>query len=560
MEVYSIYIVDEIKKLFGKYSKLERGIIDCKRSFIPFFLVFFLVFVSFGCNNKSKNTRYKDDSLSAIYSKQAYSNLKLDSLQVYDFIKSFPLSDSIRNGFTQFYTYRNFEYAWITKDGLALAATNFYEQLHAESKDFADNSLLNKTLDSLFNEASNNEKKFLKQANRVKQLELLLTATFFKYAEKVYGGATRSTIDLGWFIPRKKKDYLSLLNSLVSNKTETQIQEPVNEYYIRLKEKLKLYRDIKQRGGFRQIIANDKFIKLGDSATYILPIKHHLTLTGDLITNDNTMIFTQNVKTALLNFQHRMGLPENGELDAKTLNELNQTVDFRIKQIMVNLERLRWVPIQMERDYLLVNIPEFRLHVFENNKQLWQTNVVVGKTARRTSIFRGNLSTIVLNPYWGVPYRIAQEEIIPKIRRNPNYLANNNMEFIDGNYRQKPGKNNALGKIKFLFPNNYSIYLHDTPAKSLFKENFRAFSHGCIRVENPIKLANHLLKDNAGWSESRVNQILATTTNTTIKISPTVPVYIAYFTAWVDNTGKLNFRNDIYNLDIKLSKEIFGEQ
>jgi len=165
---------------------------------------------------------------------------------------------------------------------------------------------------------------------------------------------------------------------------------------------------------------------------------------------------------------------------------------------------------------------------------------------------------IVLNPYWGIPTSIVKNEILPKIRRNPNYLARNNMEVVNGNYRQKPGKNNALGKMKFLFPNHYNIYLHDTPSKSLFGATSRAFSHGCIRVENPKKLVLYLLRKEAEWNEEKVNNILKTDNETIIKVKPTVPVYIAYFTAWVDSTGELNFRNDLYKLDEKLSKEIFG--
>ncbi len=598
MEVYSIFTVDanQIKSLYGKYSCLiYKGIKDCKRSFIPFLfsktfssweifrnillpkkhskrkgfrIIFFLqilfllsisFLISIGCNNSSKNSHRIDDHEATIYSNQNYSDLKLDSVNVVDFLNTYAMTDTIQKQLAQFYTYRNFEYAWLNKEGITQAAINFYDQLHADSQIFSDKSLINNKLDSLFIFANDNENKFLKQTKSVEQLELLLTATFFQYAEKVYGGATTSTKNLGWFIPRKKKSYQVLLDSLVANTNGSKIQEPVNEYYIRLKEKLKLYRDIQQKGGFTQIAIDKKVLKVGDSATYVLPIKQHLVFTGDLKTNDNSRIFTQELELALKNFQHRMGLVENGRVDTATLKELNETVDFRIKQIMVNLERLRWVPVKMEKDYLLVNIPEYRLHVFENQKQIWQTNVVVGKAARRTSIFRGNISTIVLNPYWGIPTRIVQEEILPKISRNPNYLAKNNMEVIDGNYRQKPGVNNALGKIKFLFPNNYSIYLHDTPSKSLFKENARAFSHGCIRVENPKKLAFHLLKNNIEWPESRVIDVLETNENTNIKVSPTLPVYIAYFTAWVDNTGQMNFRHDLYNRDNKLSKEVFGE-
>jgi L,D-transpeptidase YcbB len=183
-----------------------------------------------------------------------------------------------------------------------------------------------------------------------------------------------------------------------------------------------------------------------------------------------------------------------------------------------------------------------------------------------------------LNPYWGVPTSIVKKEILPKLKRNPNYLENNNMEAFSGknvidpnsinwnkyensvpfDFRQKPGKDNALGKMKFMFPNNYHIYLHDTPAKGLFGDNKRAFSHGCIRVENPKKLAIYLLKNQTVWNEQKIDEVLETDTQTGIKVNPFMPVYIAYFTAWVDANGQLNFRNDLYNLDSKLSKEVFG--
>jgi L,D-transpeptidase YcbB len=199
------------------------------------------------------------------------------------------------------------------------------------------------------------------------------------------------------------------------------------------------------------------------------------------------------------------------------------------------------------------------LHIFENGKPVWKTNVVVGKNLTQTVIFKGNISQIILNPYWNVPNSILQKEILPALRRNPGYLQRNNMEMVDGRVRQKPGINNALGKIKFLFPNSYSIYLHDTPAKSLFGETKRAFSHGCIRVDNPKKLALYILKNDSSWTLNKIDSIQATSNEFKIQVKPALPVYITYFTAWVNSNGELNFRNDLYNLDEKLSKEIFGE-
>jgi murein L,D-transpeptidase YcbB/YkuD len=270
----------------------------------------------------------------------------------------------------------------------------------------------------------------------------------------------------------------------------------------------------------------------------------------------------------------------NGKLNTKTIIELNKTVEYRIKQILVNLERLRWIPDTIENDYLLVNIPEYKLHIIKNGKLLWETNVIVGKEAKRTSVFRGNIARIILNPYWNIPNSIINEEVLPKLKRNSNYLSKNNMEVVSSSgkpidastinwnkytenipylIRQKPGNENSLGKMKFLFPNNFNIYLHDTPAKELFNQRHRDFSHGCIRVENPKKLALYLLQKNTNWNGEKIDKVLETITETGIAIKPKMPVYIVYFTAWVDDKNNLNFRNDIYNLDEQLAKNIFEE-
>ena len=223
------------------------------------------------------------------------------------------------------------------------------------------------------------------------------------------------------------------------------------------------------------------------------------------------------------------------------------------------MELLKLIPDSIEKDYILVNIPAFKLYIFENKKPIWHTNVIVGKTANQTQIFKGNISQILLNPYWNIPSSIVQKEIAPKMRRNRKYLVRNNMEIISKkplSIRQKPGKNNALGKIKFLFPNDYNIYLHDTPAKNLFEINNRAFSHGCIRVENPKKLAIYLLRKNTFWNIKKIDSTLLTNKETVIKLKPMIPVYIVYFTAWVDKSEQIYFRNDVYNLDDKIAKKI----
>jgi L,D-transpeptidase YcbB len=537
MEVYSTFIV------------------QAKNSIVVFVATFVIFLVS-NCTKKDTTEASFEESM---YSTQNFSDLVLDSTLIATFYKTNDASDSIKAQVNQFYKRRDFQFAWFNKDGRTDAMTAFYNKFQNYSNDFADSSLYDGCLDTLLANIETDEEVFLSDARRVQALELSLTTAFFRYSQKVYGGTTKNALELSWFIPRKKKNYQALLDTLVSLADLSKLQEPVNQYYISLKAKLRQYRAIQKKGGFGPEIEATKQLSVGNSDSTILAVKQHLVLTNDLKKNDNSIVFTDSLATAVTNFQRRMGLVENGKIDKQTIKELNQPVAYRIKQMMLNMERLRWVPVDVEKDYLLINIPEFKIHVFENSRPLWEANVVVGKTANRTSIFKGNISQVIFNPYWGIPTSIVKKEILPKIKNNPNFLANNNIEVINGNYRQLPGKNNALGRMKFMFPNNFHIYLHDTPSKGLFASSKRTFSHGCIRVENPKKLALFLLQKNTDWNSSKIDDVLTTTTETFVRINPTVPVYIAYFTAWVDYRGQLNFRNDVYGLDNKLSKEIFGE-
>ena len=504
-------------------------------------------------------------------------SLSLDELTINSFFKSNPENQNIVKEVNLFYKNRNLQYAWFTKKGMTQAVSNFQNQLQNYRNDFNDKTLNNTQLDLLIK--NNKDKEDIDENDR-KKLELMLTTTFFKYSEKAFSGINKNAHQLDWFIPRSKKNYQEMLASLILKDANDKINEPVNVYYSKLKEKLSLYREIQKKGGFPIIKTDIKTLSVTASDSCLLQVKQRLFLSGDLKINDKTIVFSSSLEAAISNFQQRLGLPENGKLDAKTLIELNKTVDFRIKQMLINLERLRWVPVEIENNYILVNIPEYKLHFFENNKLTWETNVVVGKEAKKTSIFKGNISRIIFNPYWNVPNSIINNEILPKLKNNPNYLSRNNMQVVSSTgkvidastinwnkysknvpfiIRQKPGNNNSLGAMKFLFPNSFSIYLHDTPSKELFNQNKRDFSHGCIRVENPKRLALYLLKNDKGWNQDKVDKILKTKKETGIAIKPNMPVYIAYFTAWVDSKGNLNFRDDIYDLDDELAKEIFVE-
>jgi murein L,D-transpeptidase YcbB/YkuD len=218
------------------------------------------------------------------------------------------------------------------------------------------------------------------------------------------------------------------------------------------------------------------------------------------------------------------------------------------------MERLRWMPVDTSSsgEFILVNIPEYKLHYFENRKDAWSCNVVVGRPATKTVIFSGKMQYVVFSPYWNVPPSIINKEIKPGMKRNPNYLAAHNMEWNGGRVRQKPGPSNSLGLVKFLFPNSNNIYLHDTPSKSLFERESRAFSHGCIRVSKPRDLAIRVLRRNPEWTPDKIDAAMHAGKEKYVTLTKTIPVYIGYFTAFLDADGQLSFRTDVYKRDDRM--------
>ena len=573
MEVYFTYILDRInKKHFLTKNKIFFRL-------FPFLVFTCLAFASslMSCAKEKNAKGILPDT--SIYSKINYSPMLLDSSILANFYTKNKIDDSLKIQIDEFYSRRNFQFAWFNQNGITSACHIYYNQLMSFSEDFQDKSLNSELVDSLINVAHIENKEYSLPIGEMRNIELLLTTSFFKYAQKAYGGIEKNLYDLEWFIPRKRKNFQVLLDSLVSSNSNFKAQEPVNHFYIKLKEKLKTYKKIEKTGGLPLITTLKKQVVLGEKDTCLVSLKKYLFITGDLRKSDTSQVFNDSLKTALTRFQRRFGLTDNGILNKGTIDELNVPLEARIRQIMVNLERLRWLPDEIEADYFFVNIPEFRLHVFEDNKEVSTSKVVVGKTATKTSIFKGSLSTIVLNPSWGVPKSIVVNEILPKLKSSTSYLTRNNMEVylknkvidptsvnwskyssdVPYSFKQKPGSNNSLGKIKFLFPNNFDIYLHDTPSKSLFSQTQRAFSHGCIRVENPKKLAQYVLKNDKKWTSEKIEETLLTDKETRIEVKPKIPVYIVYLTAWVDGKGGINFRKDLYQFDEKLASEIFGE-
>lgn len=332
--------------------------------------------------------------------------------------------------------------------------------------------------------------------------------------------------------------------------------EPLFRQYNLLKNYLKKFNTIKSTNSLPYIKTTKKELQQGDSAFEINNIRQWFFTMGDIKENNQSNLFDWPLTEAVIQFQKRLGIKQNGIITKPLIAAMNVPIEKRIEAIMVNMERSRWVPEKLQKDYLLVNIPDYKLHVIENDSIIFSMNAVVGKSQNKTVVFYGLMKYIVFSPYWNIPASILKKETLPAIRLNRNYLTQHDMEWHAGGIRQKPGPNNSLGLVKFLFPNNHSIYLHDTPAKSLFDEDIRAFSHGCIRIAEAKKLAMYLLRKDSSWNEGKIADAMNSGKEQTVALEKTIPVIIAYFTAWVDRDGKINFRKDIYNRDSRLIRLI----
>ncbi|MFN2571634.1 MAG: murein L,D-transpeptidase [Gemmatimonadales bacterium] len=390
---------------------------------------------------------------------------------------------------------------------------------------------------------------------RLADLDLLLSDAFLLYGSHLLGGRVNpETLHPQWDANRRGADLSTVLqDALDSRKIARALQRlaPTDEGYRRLREALGRERAIAAQGGWPT------------------DLRARLILEGDLRDGDS-------LRVGLQRFQRRHGLEGSGVLDSATRAELTVSAVARAEQLRINLERWRWLPQDLGRRRIMVNIAAYELQVIEDDQVVLAMRVVVGKAYKRTPVFSDTVRYIVLNPNWHVPQTIAAEELIPKIQSDPSYLERYGMHlFTNGNdpreidpatvdwatvrpdsfpyrLRQDPGRLNALGRIKFMFPNPYDVYLHDTPSRRLFAEAQRDFSHGCIRIEKPIDLATYLMKKTP-WGREAIEDALDEGTERTIYLPRPMPIHLLYWTAWADEDGTIQFRADINELDHALS-------
>ncbi len=496
----------------------------------------------------------------------SFNALFFDSADVHEFLAIHPDLSSFKEQYNNFYTPRNFEFAWFDSTGLSEQAHNFFNLQNSLITDLGDSSIYDPILNHLYD--SLNGIKFIPEKKNavIQRTELLLTGQFFKYASKVYKGADIDAAELGWFIPRKKIDISALLDTVITNKAkDPAAYAPMSAQYNRLEKVLIEYINLEKKESHDTIAMIKKPIKQGDSAEVIVQIKRRLNLLQSDILLDSSFVYDTTLLRSIKLYQKRHGLSMDGSIGNQLITELNIPLKKRVQQILVNLERIRWMPPQQERNFILVNIPEFKMHVMDSGKQVFEMRVIVGSAANNTVIFSGNLKYIVFSPYWNVPESIVRKEILPAMQKNRNYISSHNMEVTGYNgslpiVRQKPGPANSLGLVKFLFPNSYSIYLHDTPNRNLFQQSGRGLSHGCIRIADPKKFAQYLLReDSLTWTSSKIDTAMHLAKEKWVTLKQTVPVYLVYFTAWVDKDGLLNFRKDIYGHDAKMNNKLFNQ-
>lgn len=526
-----------------------------KQSIYILLVVFF-----FACRTKdeqpSAQVTPRDYSIDSVTAETPFF---FDSVRMERHLQIRKYDASTKLKFRNFYNGRNYQYAWFSKDGMKEQAGAFMNLFYDYIYYSKDNTLLLPGLQKQYDSLFNNPSFFSYNDTLVFDTELLLTAQFFRYAAKAYtGSASINSRELEWYIPRKKINAVVVLDSMLAHKSKDLSEaEPFNHQYKQLKQYLLLYYEIEKAGGWTSIKADKKKFRLNDNSKTISTIKAKLYLTGDLPIKDTSSIFTKELEQAVKHFQKRFGLKEDGIVTTAIINEMNKPVQQRLQQILINMERLRWLPSEAKNDILMVNIPEFKLHILSNGRQVRDMNIVVGTVVNNTVIFTAELKYVIFSPYWNIPPGILYKEILPAIRRNPNYMEKNNMEWYGNTIRQKPGENNPLGLIKFIFPNNFNMYLHDSPAKSLFTQTRRTFSHGCMRVADARWLAQFLLRNQPEWNEQKIDEAMHAGKEKFVDVKDKVTVYVVYLTAFVDADGNLNFRDDVYGHDKKMAEQLF---
>jgi murein L,D-transpeptidase YcbB/YkuD len=488
----------------------------------------------------------------------------------------------------RFYQMRKYEPAW-TRDGYPLpvaeALARAIRAADAEGLQPAAYHLerIESSLSDIRQVLARNERP---ETGKIIELEFLLSDAYLVYAAHLLNGRVNpETLHADeWTIyPSRFNLARHLSTALDGGDVEGSLKGllPAQQGYGRLKTALIVYRGLAERGGW-PVIPGDGRLEKGMKSDRVPVLRSRLKVTGDMPApaDETSDLFDEAVEEAVKRFQLRHGLFDDGIVGTRTLRALNVPVDKRIRQIELNLERWRWLPQNLGNPYIMVNIAGYGLEVVENESPVLTMKIVVGTAYQKTPVFSGKMTYIEMNPYWNVPHSIATEETLEKIRRNPDFFAKENMKVFtagqngeevspttidwsqhsENNFpyrlRQEPGPRNPLGRIKFMFPNKHSVYLHDTSDPQLFRKERREFSHGCIRIEKPMEMAAFVMSGSKEWPIEKIKAVLKTKETTVANLPKPIPVHILYFTAWGNGDGMTHFLEDIYRRDERLDRAL----
>lgn len=418
--------------------------------------------------------------------------------------------------------------------------------------------------------------------------DILLTDALVRLSyHLMFGKVDPERLDQSWNMSREiiGLDHAVTIQQALDSESLYQAidhEKPKHAFYTELKAALATYRAIKAAGGWPQIPSGPS-LKPGMHDERIPTLRRRLSLTGDLAPRsaDHSQAFDGALVEAVKTFQRRHGLAADGALGRETLAALNVPIEERIQQLRVNLERGRWMLHNLESTFIVVNVAGYHSYYVKEGQMVWQGRAQVGRPLRQTPSFKAEMTYLVFNPTWTVPPTILAQDYLPFLKQDPGYVQRKGLKVIDragrtvepgqidwsrysASYspyllRQDPGPRNALGRVKFIFPNDHAVFLHDTPKQKLFDRTERAFSSGCIRVENALDLARLLLDDEVQWNRKSIDKVIESGKTRTVSLHESVPVLLLYWTAWVGPDGRVNFGHDLYDRDKLVQKGLAGD-
>ena len=459
-----------------------------------------------------------------------------------DFFKRYSDLKKYKSDVMSLYKNRTLGSIWFDENDINEFGTVLYEKAKKT------NDLVipyQKEIDDLF---SSSESKLSKT-----DADMLISSLYIAYAKSISDTKKKVSYDA------MLKDFLNYSTIEEANGTRATADVKVEyDQYYKLQDVLKKYKKLDRSNKWKPIVPEEtpyKELRPDAVSSTIEQVRTRLYLLGDLKTDSKSNFYDRELMDAVMKYKVRNGFKPNYILAEEHINEMNVPLSDKMETLQLNMERCRAISAQIASndEYVLVNVPSYELIYVKNGKIQLTSSVFVGAPLTKTTIFNSEIERIVFSPYWTVPQSIVNNELKGKIAANKNYLAEKNMEIVNGQVRQKPGPDNSLGLVKFMFPNPDDIYMHDTPSKTLFDFEKRTFSHGCINVKMAKELAAAMLKDYPEWTPDKIDKAMAGKTENSFKLAKKVPIYITYFTSLVNENGEIGFYQDVYEKDSELN-------